>query len=174
MTEIVVAPVYVLIDYAFGVLNANDPQTWDRSKYGGLIPIVPLNEEPELQEYDTQPRIIYEFSNSETGTQWFKGRGQVTFAVHDHNFRRLTKAMNILEESFGRYDESARDVNDYVQRLKDRPVQKIDFDISFGHIRCTFSQSGTPEQDEGGPMIGLVNIQFDYFVEYDILTRPVV
>lgn len=171
MTTETVAPVYVLRAYAWALLKANDSTTWDESKYGGLVPIVPLNEEPELGEFDG-PRIIYEFTASETGTTYYKGRGSMTFAIRDHNYRRLTRTMNILQEALGRYDESARDVNDYTERLRTRPIEPVDFDISFGHIRVSFAESGTPEEEEGGMMVGVVNVSFDYFVEYDINTRP--
>jgi hypothetical protein len=171
MTSITVAPVYVLIDYAFAVLNANDPNTWNRANYDGLLPIVPLNEEPELTEFDG-PRVIYEYSLNDTGTTPFRGRGSVTFAVRDNNYRRLTRAMNIMGESFGRLDETAADINDWADRLKDRPVDPVDFDISFGYVRQAFAESGTPAEEEEGPMVGIVSIAFDYFVEYDINTRP--
>lgn len=169
MTAITVAPVYVLRSYAWALLKANEPDTWDEEKYGGLVPIVPLNEEPELSEYPG-PRIIYEFSNQETGSMYFRGRGSMTFAIRDHNYRRLTRTMNILQEALGRFDESARDVNDYSERLK--AATGTDFDISFGHIRTSFAESGTPEEEEGGMMVGIVNVSHSYFVEYDINTRP--
>lgn len=167
MTDKTVAPVFALIDYAFAVLNKNDPNVWDRSKYGGLIPIVPLNEEPELTEFDG-PRIIYDFTTTETGVTYYRGRGTVTFAIRDHNYRRLTRAMNILTESLGRFDESARDVNEYIT------MSGVPFGLSFGHIRVPFSEAGTPESEEGGMMTAVVGIAFDYFTEYDINTRPLV
>lgn len=169
MTSKTVHPVYALIDYAFAVLQRNDPDTWNKSLYGGLVPIVPLNEEPELSEFDG-PRIIYDFTNTETGTMYFKGRGTVTFAIRDHNYRRMTRAMNILTESFGRFDESAHDVNEFIELNKAQTG--VDFNLSFGHIRVPFAESGTPETEEGGMMVGIVNIAFDYFTEYDIITRP--
>lgn len=167
MTDITVAPVYALIDYAYAVLHANDGNTWDKAKYGGLIPIVPLNEEPELGDYDG-PRIVYDYSMTDSGSLYARGRGTVSFAILDHNYRRLTRAMNILQESFGRLDESARDVNDWIDRNK----VNADFDVSFGFIRVPFAESATPETEEGGRQVGVVGLAFDYFVEYNINTRP--
>ena len=170
-THITVAPVYLLIDYAYAVLNANDPETWDKTKYDNLIPIIPLNEEPEFSEFDG-PRIIYEYSLQARGSAYYRGRGSVTFAIRDHNYRRLTRAMNILDESLGREDESARDVNEFADLLANRPVNPVPFNISFGHIGISFAESGTPEEEEGGMMVGVVNVSFDYFTEYSINTRP--
>lgn len=172
-TPIELAPVFVLIDYAYAVLNANDSATWDKSKYGGLIPIVPLNEEPEFLEFNG-PRIVYEYSMSQRGATPYRGRGTVTFAVRDHNYRRMTKAMNILDEALGREDESARDVNWFTDQLRNRFINPVPFNISFGHIRLSFVESGTPETEEGGMMVGIVQVSFDYFTEYVINTRPAV
>lgn len=167
MTDKTVAPVFALIDYVWAVLAINDPTTWDKSKYGGLIPIVPLNEEPELAEFDG-PRIIYDYSMTDPGTLYARSRGTATFAVRDFNYRRLTRTMNIIQEALGRLDDSARDVNDWIERNKVRAV----FDISFGSIAVTFAESGTPEEEEGGMMVGVVGTSFDFFTEYNINTRP--
>lgn len=170
-TNIAVAPVFVLIDYAYAVLNANDPTVWDKTKYEGLIPIIPLNEEPEFSEFPG-PRIIYEYAMAARGSAVYRGRGSVTFAIRDNNFRRLTRAMNILGESFNREDESARDVNHFVHSLATRPLNPVPFNVSFGHISVSFQESGTPEEEEGGMMTGVVSIVFDYFTEYNLNFRP--
>jgi hypothetical protein len=168
MTNINVAPVHVLIDYAYEVLAAGDP-TWNKSNYGGLIPIVPLNEEPELADFDG-PKAIYEYTMSQRGTMYYRGQGTVTFAVRDYNFHRMGRALNILDNSLGREDESARDVNKFVQWLKTQ--RNIDFDVSFGHIRLNFIESGTGEVEENGPLTGVFSISFDYYLEYPDVTYP--
>lgn len=168
MTDTRVAPVYVLIDYAYEALSADNPD-WLKSNYDGLIPIVPLSEEPELTEFDG-PKAIYEYSMSQRGNMYYRGQGAVSFAVRDSNFRRLTRSLNILDNVFGRMDESARDVNEFVDWLK--TARGIDFDVSFGNIRLSFIESGTPETEEGGSMVGVINVAFDYFVEYPEQTFP--
>lgn len=166
-TPISVTPAFALRNYIWAVLKANEPTTWDESKYGGLVPIVPLNEEPELGEFPG-PRIIYEYSLSNRGTEYYRGRGAMTFAVRDSNYRRLTRTMNIIDEALGRQDDSARDVNDYLDRLD----SQVGFNLSFGNIFLSFAESGTPETEEGGPQVGVVNVSFTYFTEYDIIVRP--
>jgi len=169
MTNPSVAPVFVLIDYAYEVLANADP-SWNKSNFDGLIPIVPLNEEPELTEFDG-PRAIYEYTMSQRGTAYYRGQGSVIFAVRDHNFHRMARALNILDNALGREDESARDVNDFVEFLKEN--RSIDFDVSFGHIRLNFVESGTGEIEEAGPLTGVISVSFDYFVDYNTLdTRP--
>lgn len=173
-TPISVTPAFALRNYIWAVLKTEEPSTWDEAKYGGLVPIVPLNEEPELNEFPG-PRIIYEYSLSPRGTEYYRGRGAMTFAVRDNNYRRLTRTMNIIDAALGRQDESARDVNDYLDRLAVPVVsggQGVDFSLSFGNIYLSFAESGTPETEEGGPQVGVVNVSFTYFTEYVINTRP--
>lgn len=162
MTDTRVAPVYVLIDYVYEALAADNPD-WNKNNYDGLIPIVPLSEEPELTEYDG-PKAIYEFAMSQRGSMYYRGQGSVSFAVRDSNFRRLTRSLNVIDNVLGRMDDSARDVNDFVDWLK--TTKNIDFDVSFGNIRLSFIESGTPETEEGGPQVGVISVLFDYFVEY--------
>ena len=168
-TPMSVAPTFALRSYIWAVLKAEEPQTWIESNYGGLVPIVPLNEEPELNEFPG-PRIIYEYALQERGDMYYRGRGSMTFAIRDNNYRRLTRTMNIIDEALSRQDESAHDVNDYLDRMAASTVN--DFNVSFGNIRLSFAESGTPETEEGGPQVGVVNVTFSYFTEFVINTRP--
>lgn len=169
MTNLEVSPALVIRQYVWAVLHATYPDVWNSAKYGGLLPIVPLNEEPELDEFDG-PRIVYEYTHTDAGSTYFRGQANMTFAVRDHNYRRMGKTLNILEQALSRQDETARDINDFVDRRK---AGGIDYDISFGFIKCEFVQSGTPETEEGGRSVGIINISFDFFVEYEsVNTRP--
>lgn len=159
MTSKTLHPVYALRAYIWAVLKENEPDAWKESLYGGLVPIVPLNEEPDLSEFDG-PRIIYDFSIASPGPLYARGRGTMTLAIRDHNYRRLTRTMNILQASLERNDESARDVNDWIDKFS--PT----FDLSFGTISVGFAESGTPETEEGGFMIGIVSVDFDYFLDH--------
>lgn len=164
MTTTTLHPVYALRSYIWALLKANEPTTWKESEYGGLVPIVPLNEEPDLSEFDG-PRIIYDFSIGDPGTLYARGRGSMTLAIRDHNYRRLTRTMNIVQAALERNDESARDVNDWIEAF-------ADFDISFGTISIGFAESGTPETEEGGYMVGIVSIDYDFFLDWNVNTRP--
>ena len=166
----VVSPVYLLRAYAWAVLKANMPEVWNEELYKGegdefgLVPIVPLAEEPELDEFDG-PHIVYGYSLSATGDLHARKSGSMTFAIYDQNFRRLTETLNILEAAFERQDESARDVNKYTT------AQGAKFlGIRFGYISVGFTEGGTPEDTEGGEQSALLNIRFEYYVDYDVIT----
>lgn len=159
-----ISPVYALRFYAWGVLKRNMADVWDSDKYGGLVPIVPLAEEPDLAEFPG-PKIVYEYSLQNNGPEaMYRGRGTLSLAVLDTNFRRLTETLNILEVAFGRFDESARDINAYLE------TTPLTGQVGFGYTQVTFVDGGTPETTEGGNQIGVINIRFDYFVDYEVVT----
>lgn len=156
---------YLLVDYAWAVLNANDSKTWSRENYGSLVPIVPLAEERELSEYNG-PHIVYGYAEDATGTFYAMKSGSLSLAVYDDSFRRLTRTMNILNTAFERHDESARDVNSFTTDY----LEGAYLGIRFGSINVSFVDGGSPEEEEGGRQSAIINIRYSYFVDYDVIT----
>lgn len=166
MTDPIIVPPFVLRQYVYAVLKANDT-AWNETNYGGKIPVVPLGEEADLEQY-SGPTAIYEWTDLRAeGTLYARGRATMTFGVRDTNFRRLTRSTNVLREALGRFDESARDINEYLA-LRGAPWNEF----GFGTVSIGFIDVGTPAETEGGEMVAIVSIDFDYFVDYDVNTRP--
>lgn len=168
MMDATISPAYVIRSYVWEVLKRNDPGVWDESKYGGLTPIVPLAEEPELDEY-TGPRIVYGYATSRINDLPARRTASMTFVVYDQNFRRLTKTLNILYAALDRDDETARDIN----RFSSEYVVNGHFPyrgVSFGYVRMGYTEGGTPEDTEGGRQSALINITFEYYVDYNVIT----
>lgn len=171
VTDEVLHPAYVLVDYAWAVLHANMPTVWDKSKYGGMVPIVPLSEEPDLDEF-SGPHIVYGYADEGTGPLPARQGGSTTFAIYDDNFRRLTRTLNCLKEAFNREDESARDVNrfsTYFLGQNGNPGPYLG--IRFGHIGVAFTEGGTPEDSEGGRQSAIITIRYEYYVTTDVITN---
>lgn len=160
----VLNPVYLLRSYAWRVLEVNMPETWNTELYGGMTPIVPVAEEPELDEFDG-PHIVYGYTLDTTNALYIRKSGSLTFAVYDNNFRRLTETLNVLQAAFERQDESARDVNNYTSAFESF------IGIRFGYIFIGFIEGGTPEEAEGGRQSALINIRFEYYVTHDVTTN---
>lgn len=164
------SPIYALRLYVWEVLKRNDNTVWDLSKYGGMIPIVPLGEKPELDQY-TGPTIVYGYALSQMNDLPAIKTGSMTFALYDQNFRRLTKTMNILQTALERKDETARDVNKFTSQYSPRNDGNIPFaGLSFGYISMGYTEGGLPEETEGGRQSAALNIQFQYFVDYSVIT----
>jgi hypothetical protein len=167
-------PAYLIRAYAWKILKTNMGDVWDESKYDGLIPIVEVAEDPELEGL-SGPHIIYGYAVASSGIFYPHNRGSVTFAVYDDNFRRLTKTMNILQAAFERQDDTARDINNFTTNFTtsldlDNNPRKPFVGMRFGSVWVGFTEGGTPETSEGGRQSALINISFNYFVDYDVIT----
>jgi hypothetical protein len=170
-TDLTLVPAYVLRSYAWAVLQANDPETWDESKYGDLLPIVPVSEEPDIEQY-AGPHIVYGYVESSTGDLVAQTTGSVTFVVYDQKFRRLTKTINILKEAFGRKDDTATDVNRFSGAYDPSNSETYPYlGITFGTIYIAFIEGGAPEETEGGRQSAIVTVMYTSQTEYKIKTR---
>lgn len=158
------SPVYFLRGYAWGVLKANTDM--DEGDYGGLVPIVPLAEEPEISQYDA-PHIVYGYALNSTGDLYARKFGSMTFAIYDTNFRTLTKILSVLTAAFERQDETARDINEWSSTIPEFAG------LTFGAVSIGFVEGGTPEETEGGRQSALINIRFEYHVDYNVITSLV-
>jgi len=162
----IIAP-YVLRAYAWAVLSTNMPETWNTELYGGLTPIVPVAEEPELDEF-SGPHIVYGYAEDMTGDLYARSSGSMTFAVYDNNFRRLGETLNVLKIAFERQDETARDINRF-STSKGAAFNGL----RFGYVRVGFVEGGTPEESEGARQSALINITYEYYVDYDNIVTEV-
>lgn len=176
MTDPNLGPDLLLRQYAWALLKYNDkivanssPQkreTWDELNYGGLVPIVPLGDEPELNDFEG-PHIVYGYTGDTTGDTYFVSSGTMTFAVYDNNFRRLSRTLNVLHTALSRADASAHDVNRFCSAFTQYDLKGL----RFGCIEIGFVEGGIPETTEGGRQSGLINIRFDYFADYNVTTE---
>lgn len=157
------SPVFLLRAYAWAVLKANT--SMDESDYGNLVPIVPVQEEPELQEY-SHPYLVYGYSQNPSGTLYAEQQGSMTFVVYSNDFGDITKVLNILNTAFERMDESARDVNRFTSSIP------AFHGIRFGSISVGFLEGASPETSEGGRQSGIINIRFNFFVDFNVDTTP--
>lgn len=166
----IIAPL-VLRNYIWQVLKANtdmdeEDYTIDPNTNPGLVPIVPLAEEPEISQFN-KPYIIYGYSESAPDELWVKRNGNMVFVIYSTNFRELERISNIIATAFNRSDESARDINAYTSTIP------AFVGLRFGFVQLSFVEGGSPEDTEGGRQSGAVNIRYEYYVDYDVQTSLV-
>lgn len=160
----VIAP-YLLRAYIWQVIKLNTDLK--ESDYGGNVPIVPLAEEPELTDY-AKPYIVYGYSETPTAETHVRQRGNMAFIVYSQNFRTISQLVNIITRAFEKGDESARRVNEYTSTIP------AFLGLRFGTIEVSFVEGGGPEEaeeTEGGRQNAIVNINYEYFVDYDVETK---
>lgn len=160
MIDTVINPAYLLRAFIWEALKNNTDM--DESDYGGLVPIVPVAEEPELTEY-TKPYIVYGYALENSGDRPFAGRGSLTMAVYETNFKQLTDIMDVFYATFER-EEITQEVNHWTSS---KPAF---LGMRFGFIRMNFLEGGTPEDTEGGRQSALVSLSFEYYADYNIKT----
>lgn len=162
-----VDPAHIIRAYVWAVLQANDPTIWDKNKYGGKIPITPLSEEAELTEF-AGPYIVYTFS--QTPSEIPCNDGTMTLAIYDTDIRRLFKTTNILSTALNREDETATDINKFSSGDPQSTGAKPFVGIRFGYVKRVYSEGPEPPETEGGRGFALISLEYEYFVDYDVVT----
>jgi hypothetical protein len=80
---------------------------------GLIIPIVPVQQQPELiDKIGSKPFITYDFVTEYVESDlWIINCEQTLFTVWCDNFAQATKIKNLMIDMFRRQDESAKDLN---------------------------------------------------------------
>ena len=154
--DITVVPSYAIIDYAWALIKANTSLT--EADYGGRIPIIPASQQPELTQYD-KPHLVYAWSESPTYDPFVIRTGQITFAVYSENDREVGRITNLLTTAFGRFDETAEDINVWKQNGVFAPIR-------FVSLWCGAYDGPSPESTEGGRQSGVVMVRFRYVADF--------
>jgi hypothetical protein len=95
---------------AKGIMSSSD---YNITGIGALVPIVPVQQQPELMDkIGGKPFITYDFVTEYVESDmWIINCEQILFTVWCDNFAQATKIKNLMIDLFRRQDESARDLN---------------------------------------------------------------
>lgn len=163
-----VDPSLIIRSYLWAVLKINEPAVWNESNYGGLVPIVPLGEEPELSQF-AGPHIIY--VHNQSPNDGARSHGGMTIVIADNNFRHLVKTMNIIKHALDRSDESARDVNHFSSNHTVGSTKPF-LGLRFGTIRTVYTEGPEPPETEGGRNSAAIDIDYEFYTDYSVNTLP--
>lgn len=170
-------PVFILIDYVWALLKTNYGDAWTLANEHptipptGIIPIIPLGDEPKISEH--YPRAIYNYTTNPVARDFHIARGTAVFAIKSKNYRQLTRSLNIIQHGLERYDETARDINEFSQNFSvpsdDGPTYPYR-GMSFASVEMDLVSGGTPSDTEGGPMVGAISITWQATFDWDVDT----
>jgi hypothetical protein len=156
-----IAP-YILRGFVWEVLKKNlgmsDADYNVDGTGAGYIPIVPLGEAPELENFD-KPYMVYGFAESQATHQ--RTAGSLMICVYSTKFREMADVANVIMKMF-EDDYAVNEVNKYSSTI---PAY---IGLRFSSIQPSTLQGGTPEETQGGRMQSIINIRYEYFSEYDI------
>lgn len=130
---------------------------WDAANYGGLIPIVPAGQQPELNDYSA-PYIVYNYSHQSPGDEFLIQEEQVAYAIYSSNEADIRRCINVIIEYLKREDESAGMVNNWLH--VNGSTENKRFDYKYTRVISTFGAQ--PPISEGGRMDGSVILRIAY------------
>lgn len=152
---------YVLNSYVWQLLKYNTSMT--EADYGGKVPIVPANMEPEFTAYN-KPFLVYGFSEDTSADLFALRAGSLSYAVWSTSVGEINTLLNVIRSALERRDDTAREVNNYTSRIPTFAG------IRFGSIHIGYLEGPSPEESEGGRQAGIITIRYDYFAEYAVKT----
>lgn len=131
---------------------------WSENDYGGLVPVVPVQQQPELNSV-TGPFVIFGQAFDAVSPMHMLQTETVAFTVFSHNISDINKLTNLMVFNLKGYDESAERVNHWVSTLSaSHPARYFDFKI----IRVAGASGPQPSLQEGGRHDGNIVLKATY------------
>lgn len=135
---------------------------WNVSNYGGLIPITASGQEPEFNQINA-PYIVYNYTTQGTPDTMLK-QEQIAYTIYSSNESDIRSFINLMDDILNREDDSAKDVNSYVDALD---INSPHHNFDFKWIRMMSGSSAQPPLQEGGRMDGIVVMRLCYAISSD-------
>jgi hypothetical protein len=147
-----------------GILSKSDYFLDGVTPVGGLIPLIPVEEEPDLMKVidaqpgvSSRPYIIYTWAKVNTGQAWFLKTHHISFFIRSNDGVKMRQLINLFEKYFQDFDEAARRVNDYIIAGPD--VFKR---FHFKWIEARDLGSQGPAESEGGIQEAMVTLRVTF------------
>lgn len=133
---------------------------WKTSDYGGLTPIITPEQEPELMAF-SKPFLVYTYARANTSNLYALETEIAAFTVYATSDRDIVKVVNLLGAKLNKRDETAQELNDFVDSLDGR-YNEFDYKT----IRVVGAQGAQPVDQEGGRKDGYISVSLTY-THYD-------
>jgi uncharacterized protein RhaS with RHS repeats len=138
----------------------------DPASYGGLIPIIPTQEVPQLaQAMDSQdgirsfPFIVYTWNTNGYDQEWYTASDQIIYVINSNDGKKLRQLVLLISKQFKRFDESARAVNEFVQGSTLSDEYKA---YDYKYISVQAGTGGQPGFNENDPISAMVTVRAMY------------
>ena len=160
MRDYKLSAVHGLRSYMWRLLQ--DELGWKLDDYADengtkYVPIITPQQEKIFNAMD-KPYIVYSFSRGDTGNAWFIENESGAFSVFSSDPDDIQKVINLFQTKFNRRDDSAYDLNTYVQTRLGENYRVFDYKS----IKVTTVQGPQPATEEGGRRDGLITIYMTY------------
>jgi len=100
--------------YTRDIFDEND--YWSDNLNENIIPIIPVQQAPELNQFlSGKKHIVYDKISSTYDTNWMICNEQLLFTIYSVNVSEVNEIRNFMTDLFRRMDESARDINRWAE-----------------------------------------------------------
>jgi hypothetical protein len=135
-----------------GILDENDYYV-DRMPLP-LNPIIPAQQIPEFNDYlPGRTYMLYDFELKQVPVQWWMSEESFTLTIISQNYEVINQISSLMQDLFRRYDESAVDLNKYLEG---------NTDFLYHHLVIDSVFSPEPFGNEGDYQVGSVVFSYNY------------
>ena len=140
-----------------GILNENDYYADGFSS--ALMPIIPVQQVPEFNNLlPGRTYMLYDYEVKVVPVQWWMTEEAMTVTVISQNYDVLNETTNLFHDLFRRYDESANDINAYLNG---------ESEFIFHHIAIDSVMSPEPFNSEGDYQMASIVFTYNYSRKID-------
>ena len=119
-----------------------------------IVPIVPAQQIPEFNNsLPGRTYMLYDFDLKQIPVQWWMSEESFTLTVISQNYEVINQITSLIQDLFRRYDESAVDLNKYLDG---------NTDFLYHHIMIDSVFSPEPFGTEGDYQVGSVVFSYNY------------
>lgn len=160
MRDYKLSAVHGLRSYMWRLLQ--DELGWTLDDYADAngtkyVPIITPEQDKIFNAID-KPYIVYSFSRGATSNAWFVENEMGAFTVYSSNADDIREVLNMFQTKFNRRDDSAYDLNEYVQKNLADKYKVFDYKT----LWVSTVQGPQPATEEGGRRDGYMTINMNY------------
>ncbi len=123
------------------------------SKYNGLSPFIPAQQQPELTNLPSGvPFLVYNYASNGEYEDWWLEHEQAAYVIYSDQEKQIRQISHFLNQLLKRYDWSAEDINKYIQANGSAAQKEFDFK----YTRIISMASMDPATEEGGRYSGSI------------------
>lgn len=139
------------------LLSSND--YYVESFMDNVIPIVPSQQIPEFNNLlPGKPYLVYDYETKPTMENWWVTEEILYITVISTDYDQINQIMNMISDTFRRYDDSASDINSFLNNATD---------FKFHYLYLDGVSSPEPFKREGAYLVGQVTICYSYSRDLD-------
>jgi hypothetical protein len=140
--------------------NIQDASILNKSDYmadglfDALVPIIPTQQIPEFNNLlPGKTYMIYDFEVKAVPVQWWMTEESFSLTAISQNYDVLNQITNLVHDLFRRYDESASELNAFLENTSD---------FQYHHINIDSILSPEPFNTEGDYQMTSVHFSYSY------------